>query len=126
MKLWAGDKLKGGWCLWVLAALCIAGCWGDNDFDHTPPAGQGSIVVDNRTGRDLDVFIAGEAVPRVRSRRWRAFDRAPGIYRVVLDERRGDRNFRDDVDVLSGRLTVLEVTTDPGYRTRFSVFTYFD
>ncbi len=115
-----------GWCLALAATLLVAGCWDDSRFDHTPAAEQGSIIVDNRSSRDLDVFIAGEPVQRVSARRWRAFDREPGVYRVVLDERRGDRNFRGDIDVLRGRLTVLEVTTDPGHRNRFSVFTYFD
>ncbi len=118
--------MKSGWCCLVLLTLIVAGCWSDSGFDHIPGEGLGSLVVDNRTSRDVDVFIAGEPAQRVSSRRWRAFDREPGVYRVVLDERRGDRNFRDDVDVLRGRLTVMEITADPDHRNRFSVFTYFD
>lgn len=111
----------------LLGGLFLAGgCFGDDDFDHRPPAGQGSVVVDNRTGRDLNVFIDGIQVDRVGARRWRAYDRDPGVYRVVLEERNGIRNFRDEVDVLDGRLTILDATIDTQRRERISVYIYFD
>ncbi len=83
-------------------------------------------MVDNRSSRDIDVFIDGAETSRVRARRWRAIDLEPGVYRVVLDERRGDRNYRDDVDVLAGRLSVMDVGLDPNRTDRFSVLVYFD
>ena len=111
----------------LLGGLLLAGgCFSDDVFDHSPPAGQGSVVVDNRTGRDLNVFIGGIQVERVGARRWRAYDRDPGVYRVVLEERNGIRNFRDDVDVLDGRLTVLDATIDTQRREGLSVYIYFD
>jgi hypothetical protein len=115
----------------VLAALVAVVVWGvgclDSDrFDHKPPSGQGSIIVDNRTSREINVFINGQQFERVRARRWRAYDLDPGVYRVVLDERHGDRNFRDDIDVLVRRLSVLDVTVDPNRADRFNVFVYFD
>jgi hypothetical protein len=51
-------------------------------------------------------------VDDVRDGHWKAFDHAPGVSRVVLDESGSDRTFRGDVDVLGGQLTVLYVTTD--------------
>jgi hypothetical protein len=54
-----------------------------------------------------------------------AFDLAPGIHRVVLDESHGSRNWRGDVDVLEGKLTVLEVNT--GFDSSdYDVRIYFD
>lgn len=110
----------------LLGGFLLAGCLDDDRIDHKPPRDQGSIVVDNRTSNDMDVFINGEQIGRVRSRRWRAYDYEPGVYRVVLDERHGDRNYRGDVDVLVRRLSVLEITSDPARRDRYSVFEYFD
>lgn len=111
----------------LLLSVGVGGCLDDDDhLDHNPPDGDGAIIVDNRTSRDITVFINGERMDRVRARRWRAFDRAPGVYRVVLDERDGDRSFRDDIDVLADRLTVLETTLHPSFINRFSVFITFD
>ncbi len=110
----------------MVAGVFISGCLSDDRFDHKTPSGQGSILVDNRSSRELDVFINGVQMDRVRARRWRAYDVDPGVHRVVLDERRGDRNFRGDVDVLARRLTVMDVTTDPNRFDRFSVLIYFD
>ncbi len=89
--------------------LLLAGC-DDDDYDHSPPAGQGSIVIDNNGHEDIHVYIDGVYLDKVRDGHWRAFDRAPGVYRVVLDESGSDRLYRDDVDVLAGQLTVLYVT----------------
>ena len=115
----------------LLPALLVGGffvtaCFRDDRLDHRPPSGQGSIIVDNRTSREINVFIDGDEQSRVRARRWRAYDVDPGVYRMVLDERNGERNYRDDVDVLERRLTILDVTADPDRFDRFSVFVYFD
>lgn len=112
------------WC--AAACMTLCGCLDDDRLDHKPPSGQGSIVVDNHTSREIDVFINGEERTHVRARRWRAIDLEPGVHRVVLDERNGDRNYRDDVDVLERRLTIMDVTLDPNRFDRFDVFVYFD
>jgi len=124
-------QCTNGSALLLLVALLIGGafatgCLRDDRLDHRPPSGQGSIVVDNRTSHDVNVFINGEQRERVRARRWRAYDMDPGVHRVVLDERHGDRNFRGDVDVLARRLTVVEAAIDPNRFDRFSIFIYFD
>ena len=112
----------------ILAAglLQFTGCLDDDRIDHKPPTDNGSLVVDNLSASDINVFINGEQRERVRSGRWRAYDLEPGVYRLVLDEQDGERNYRDDIDVLDGRLTVVETSYDPGNRNRFRAFTYFD
>ena len=97
-----------------LTCLCLtAGCEkGDDHFDHTPPAGQGSIILENFTYTDIEFFIDGIQQGTIKSDRNHAFDLAPGVYRVVLNDKGGDRNWADDVDVLEGRLTILTVKID--------------
>ena len=102
----------------VLIWLC--GCdWKDenhrrHDIDHVPPAGQGSLVIDNLTDTDADVFVDGTARGRAGDDSVRTIDLAPGLYRVVLDEVDGHRAYRADIDVLDGKLSVLEVRTESG------------
>jgi hypothetical protein len=94
----------------ALAAFALTGCDDDDDIDHQPPEGQGAIVIDNDGYRDLHVYIDGAYQGEVRDGHRTAYDRAPGVYRVVLDESGSDRGYRNDVDVLAGRLTVIEAT----------------
>ncbi len=98
----------------IAAALLFAGCESDR-YDHRPPAGLGSLIVDNFTGSGVDVFIDGEPVERVGSWRDRAYDLAPGVHRLAL--RDGGRFFGGDVDVLRDRLTIAEVYEDPNWST---------
>lgn len=107
------------------ASLLIAGCDYDDSTDHKPPDGQGSIVVDNNTFNDIRVYIDGESQKRVDGYDDRAYDREPGVYRVVLDESGGDRTYRDDVDVLDGRLTVIDVSNDPFSSSKYDVEVFF-
>ena len=108
------------WKPWVVSAACLslltfgpAGCEEDDDYkDHDIPAGKGSLVVQNRTADDIDVFVDGALVSRVDDDDEGAFDLAPGFRRVVLVEKDGDRDWRRDVDILDQRFTVLRVTFD--------------
>ena len=113
-------KLSGSAVAIAIVALQLAwvttGCESDNYTDHKPPAGDGSLVVDNHTGDDISIFVDGAYKAKVDSSSDRILDMAPGLYRVVLtEEDHGDRSYRADVDILDGRLTVLEVwiSTDP-------------
>lgn len=101
-------------CSFAITSLLATGCdWEDDDYtDHEPPAGKGSIVVDNNTADDIKVYIEGVRVADVNDFDDRAYDLNPGVYRVVLDQDGGDRTFRDDVDVIEGRLTILDVSID--------------
>lgn len=99
----------------LLAGLTILflspGCETDDDeFDHDPPLGQGSIIIDNYTFTDIEFYLEGRLQGKVNDDHDEAFDMRPGVYRVVLSDEDGDYNWADDVDVLEGRLTVLTVT----------------
>jgi hypothetical protein len=102
------------WMILPLVALGVAGCDydNDNDEDYEPPAGRGALLVDNNTSDEIRVYVDGEQRGRVDDYSDRPFDLEPGVHRVVLDQVNGDRNFRDDVDIIEGRLTVLDVQTD--------------
>jgi hypothetical protein len=110
--------------LLLAASLLLTGCE-DDPRDRRPPEGQGSLLVINNTVNNLAVFIDGERVGGVDGFKDRAFDRDPGLYRIILDERDGDRSFRDDLDVLVGRVTVIEVFEDPSNFSRFDTAVYF-
>lgn len=43
------------------------------------------------------------------------YDLEPGLYRVILEERGGRGTFRDDIDILLGRNTVIEVFDTDGF-----------
>ena len=108
----------------MILALGLCACDGD-DWSHKPPAGMGSIIVDNRTTDGVNVYLEGTYTKRVSDFDHEAFDLAPATYRVVLDEAHGSRNWRDDVDVLEGKLTVLEVNNGY-YSSDYNVRIYFD
>lgn len=120
------DVKRTVFALLLALGLLGAGCDDSHDIDHNPPSGMGSIVVDNRTAYDIRVYIDGQEQPHASDDDWQAYDRAPGAYRVVLDEDDGWRSFSSDVDVLSNRLTVLEVTIDPLRSSAYDVLIYFD
>lgn len=122
-------KLPGAAALAVAAFLALfpLGCeYDDDDFDHDPPAGLGTLYVDNNTGDDLDVFVDGAEMQGVGDYDERFYDLAPGVRRVVLDEDDGDRSFADDVDVLEGRRTIIDVSRDSDDFDRYDVVIYFD
>lgn len=122
--------MKRNYCI-LAAIFCLAmpllfsGCdWGDDDRDHVPPPGHGALFVENRTAHELRVYADGRELGRVRAYRDRPFDLKPGVYRVVLDQRNTDRNWRDNVDIIEGRLTVLDVASGPG--VELDVVVFFD
>lgn len=100
----------GGLLLSSLVVL-MAGCE-DGGFKHDPPPGQGSIIVDNRSVDVLHAYIDGYYTNDVGDFDYEAYDRLPGMYRVVLDQKSGSRSYSHDVDVIEGKLTVLEVQID--------------
>lgn len=116
----------------LLAALLplTAGCsWDedDDDKDFDPPEGQGALRVDNNTGDDIQVYVNGQRLGTVGDYSDRAFPLNPGLYRVVLDQKRGDRNYRDDVDIIVDRLTVLDVQRDDSFfDDDYDVEVFFD
>lgn len=121
-------KKHCGWVvrlvLGMILMLGLCACDGD-DWKHTPPAGMGSIIVDNRTADGANVYLDGYYTNRVSDFDHEVFDLAPAIHRVVLDEAHGSRAWWSDVDVLEGKLTVLEVNTG-FYSSDYDVRIYFD
>lgn len=99
-------------------------CTDDDDVDYDPPAGFGALGVDNNSDTDLDVYIDGTPRLTVDEGRRRSLDLAPGDYRVVLEERGGNRSFSGNVDILLDRITVMDITS--GYGTDFDVYVYFE
>ena len=95
----------------------------NSQWSHKPPAGQGCLIVDNQTADDIDVYFSGYYLMSVDRFDHELSDRNPGLYRIVLDQSNGDRAYRDDVDMIEGQLTVMEVTrSGSGYSVRI----YFD
>ncbi|MFO1491209.1 MAG: hypothetical protein U1F77_14390 [Kiritimatiellia bacterium] len=110
-----------------LAVLASAGCDdADGEFSHKAPAGQGSLIVDNRTTARFEVFVDGEKLARVGSNNDRAFDLQPGVHRVVIDEDDGRRGEGNDVDILEGRLTVLRIQSDFSDSSELDLDIYLD
>lgn len=125
-----------GWCIagvcrrWVLgmAALLLmllgAGCdeESDGDFDFVPSAGKGGLVVENNTASDINLYLNGISRGEVDDDSYLPVEVTPGVYRIVLDEDDGDRQYGADIDILEGRLTVVRVYIETGsydeYRVR--------
>lgn len=108
--------------LFSLFAMGLTGCDVDDDRDHVPPDGFGALFVENNTARDLRVYVDGEEKGKVNDYSDRPFDLKPGVYRVVLDQSESDRNWRDTVDIIEGRLTVLDVADGAGLELDVAVF----
>ena len=84
------------------------------------------MIVDNDTTDDISVFVDGAALPETPEGKYRAYDLDPGVRRVVLDQQGGDHNYRGDIDILEGRLTILEVEFDLDDADDYDVFIRFD
>lgn len=89
----------------------VTGCDDEEDYrDHEPPAGMGSLIVDNNSPEDIDIYLDAALDSRVKDGDDRIIDLAPGDYRVVLDSDDSDRLYSATMDILEGRLTILHVS----------------
>jgi len=94
----------------ALMILMSAGCdSGESYYDHVPPPGRGSLIIDNNTGDDISVYIDGALMTGVGDGSTEIVDLTPGFFRLVLDADNAERSYRADIDILEDRLTVLEV-----------------
>lgn len=109
-----------------LAALFLFSSCDDDGYDHKPPAGKGSIIVENNSSGDANVYVNGLFIGNAGSGAASVFDLNPGRYRLVLEEEDGFRNYRDDIDVLENRLTVMDVMIDYSNNALYYVTVYFD
>lgn len=111
-------------CLAILA-LTLSAC-DDGRDSHDPAAGLGAIQVANNTSTDLSVFVDGAKLGDVESYKDAAYDLAPGVHRVVLDERgNGNKSDARDVDVLEGKSTVMDVSV-PFVDSGYDVVVFYD
>jgi len=107
----------------LLLGVCVwSGCEDDDDkiYDHVPPEGKGTLVVDNDTADDINVYVNGVRKTRAGDGSESFTELDPGLYRVVLDGE-DDRSWRNDVDILEGRLTILHVRTDFSHPREYDV-----
>ena len=121
---------RAGLGLLLAVGLLAFGCDDDvantDTFDHTPPAGQGALIVNNQTDTEIDAYLDGLALGRVDNVDFTIFDHVPGNFRVVLTEVDGDRTAAVTVDVLEGRQTILDVNLDFGSLTAYDVTVRYD
>lgn len=110
----------------VLAALFLTACEEYDESDHEPPDGQGAIVIKNHTYDDIEVFIDGIRAKDVNDDSNRAYNLAPGEYRIVLNEDDGPRDWSHRVDVLENRNTILNVSDEPFDHDGYSVTIDYD
>jgi len=96
-----------------MLVLAVAGLWmvgcEEDDFDHPVPQGMAGLVVDNRTGSRLEVFIDGASQGTLRPWRHRIWDLRPGVHRLAIRDRDGGGFIAEDADLIEGRLTIAEV-----------------
>ena len=107
-------------------SLTLLGCDSGKDFDHDPPAGKGTLYVVNYTPNDCNVFIDGTEKRGVDADDNEWYDLDPNTRRVVVDQDNTYRVFRGDVDILEGKRTILELSSDAVDLNRFDAFIYFD
>ena len=98
----------------------------DDSYNYKPPAGQGALIIDNNTGDHVEVFIDGVEQNKTKAGENRAYPHAPGVIRVVLSDTGTERTWRDDVDILEGRNTVIDLAVNVDDWTEFLVVTYLD
>jgi len=87
----------------------------------------GSLLINNETDNDISLFLDGIFQERVtREDKVTPYDLEPGVYRMVLEERDGSRNFRGDIDILQGGRTIVEVFRDPFDRRDYDTVIFFE
>ena len=97
--------------LLLVASVCVVvlvGC-DEEQFDHVPAAGMGTLIIDNDTTDDIDIFVDGLLLGQVDDYDDSYTDMMPGVYRIVLADEDGHRSYREYLDILPGRLTILHV-----------------
>ena len=127
MRYGEGMKIQQSirWAVAVGLIGLFAGC-DDERFDREPPAGLGSLVVDNFTGDRLQVYIDGQEREDTSAGDYRYYDLRPGLHRVALDGDDVNRSWAGDVDILENRRTVLEVRGSSCDYDNYDINIYFD
>jgi len=114
-------------CLCLTIPFLGTGCDDDDDdYDHNPPENMGSLIVDNQTDNDMAVYIDGFEQDKTDEDDWRAYDLIPGEHRVFLREKGGDRRSDFELDILEGRLTIVDVQGESYGQDRYDYFVRYD
>jgi hypothetical protein len=109
------------------AVLTLAGgCNEEVPADEPLPEGKGSLVLSNLTADTVNVYVGGVQTTVVAAVSQSVVYMYPGLYRVVLDQEGGTRNYRDDVDILRGRRTILHIGYSTADTNLYSVVLEFD
>jgi hypothetical protein len=102
-------------------AVALAACQEEEYMDHTPPEGQGSLVVDNNSTDTLRVLV-NATTNLIESGAYAVADLAPGDYDVRVEEQgNAYRTFEDLVTVHGSELLILHVFGHPTDRTAYTV-----
>ena len=109
-------------------ALALLGCDENrHDYDDDIPDGYGALVVENNSGSDFDVYVEGYAVGRVDAGDYLEEEYEPGVLGVFLRQRHGDhKGYRDDVDILEGRRSILRIYDEFGDWGDFKITVEYD
>lgn len=110
-----------------LVCALMAGCNEEVVPEDEPlPEGKGSLVLNNLTTDAINIYVGGMQTGTVAAISDAVVYMYPGLYRVVLDQDGGPRNFRDDVDILRGRRTILHIDYNPADTNLYTVVLEFD
>jgi hypothetical protein len=103
-----------------------AGCNEEVPANEPLPEGKGSLVLSNLTADTINVYVGGVQTAVVAAVSQSVVHMYPGLYRVVLDQHGGARNYRDDVDILRGRRTILHIDYGSADTNLYAVVLEFD
>lgn len=96
----------------LIFAFYLTGC-GSDSLDHKPPQGMGSLIVESFTSDDINVFINGQQKTSVPVDQHGIVDMTPGIYKVELREKHGQRNFTEQIEIIEQKVVVMKVIDGP-------------
>ncbi len=113
----------------ALLALTVGmiGCSWSSGGGHIPPEGMGSIIVLNNSSTTFKLTINGvlnaaETAPDANP----VYDLRPGTYIITLTQNDGPRHWTGGVTVQLGRLTYMDVVSDPVNSTEYDVVSYIE
>ena len=105
----------------------LVGCeLDDEDYDHNPPAGLGTMYIDNNTYDSLEIYVDAVKVGEVGDYDTRYFDLEPGTHRIIVQEEGGTTSFRDDIDIVERERTIVDVSYDSNDSSEYDVLVYID
>ena len=115
------------WLMLAALAVVAAGCSWSSDSKHVPPDGMGSIILHNNTAGSFSMTIYGvlNAASTAASATL-PYDLKPGTYIFTLQQSGGPRTWTGGVTVQLGRLTNMDVTTDPADPNLYDVVTFLE